>query len=150
MQARDATRSDVSAGAIRRSIVRHLFVYGTLRPGDVRWRLLADFVADDGLADTVAGQLFDTGLDYPAAVFDQRATFGSIVVGRTYSLLADSMSECLDALDVEEGTVAGVYRRIVVTTTSGVSAYAYEYGDGLDLTVIESGDWFDRIRRADR
>ena len=29
-----------------------MFVYGTLRPGDVRWRFLAPFV-DDGWSDTV-------------------------------------------------------------------------------------------------
>ncbi len=36
----------------------------------------------------------------------------------------------------------GLYRRVELTTDSGVSAWAYEYGDGLELTEIESGDWF--------
>ena len=47
----------------------HLFVYGTLRPGEVRWRHLAPFVVGDGIDTTVAGDVYDTGLDYPAAKF---------------------------------------------------------------------------------
>jgi gamma-glutamylcyclotransferase (GGCT)/AIG2-like uncharacterized protein YtfP len=50
-------------------------------------------------------------------------------------------------LDAEEGTVGGLYRRVVVTTGRGVAAYAYEYGAGLDLVEIESGDWFDSPAR---
>ena len=119
-------------------MIRHLFVYGTLRPGDVRWSFLAPFAADEGVDDTVAGSLFDTGLDYPAAVFDGVGT----IVGRTYGLRTDRLGEALDVLDEEEGTVRGLYRRVDVTTGRGVVAWAYEYGDGLELTPIPSGDWF--------
>ena len=118
----------------------HLFVYGTLRPGDVRWSLLEPFVADSGVVDTVAGCLFDTGLDYPAAVFGGDGT----IVGRTYLLHADTLDEALVVLDVEEDTVLGLYRRVQISTGHSVRAWAYEYGDGLDLTPIESGDWFHR------
>lgn len=120
--------------------IRHLFVYGTLRPGDVRWSFLAPFVADDGVDDAVTGSLFDTGLDYPAAVFDQ----GGTIVGRTYELRADRLDEALDVLDEEEDTVLGLYRRVEAVTERGVRAWAYEYGSGLELTPIESGDWFRR------
>lgn len=119
-------------------MIVHLFVYGTLRPGDVRWSLLEPHAADAGVVDTVAGQLFDTGLDYPAAVFGGDGT----VVGRTYLLGADTLDEALTALDIEEDTVLGLYRRVGVTTGRGLPAWAYEYGDGLELTPIESGDWF--------
>lgn len=119
---------------------RHLFVYGTLRPGDVRWPILQPFVDDEGVDDSVAGAVFDTGLDYPAAVFGGDGH----VTGRTYRLRTDTLDECLRVLDVEEDTVAGLYRRIGITTSLGVSAWAYEYGDGLDLTPIDSGDWFTR------
>ncbi|MGI9645661.1 MAG: gamma-glutamylcyclotransferase family protein [Ilumatobacteraceae bacterium] len=118
----------------------HLFVYGTLRPGDVRWHLLAPFVVDDGRPDTVAGRLFDTGLDYPAAVFGGEG----VIVGRTYALIEGSLDRCLTTLDEEEGTVAGLYRRVSVMTGHGVGAWAYEYGDGLTLTPIDSGDWNQR------
>jgi gamma-glutamylcyclotransferase (GGCT)/AIG2-like uncharacterized protein YtfP len=118
----------------------HLFVYGTLRPGDVRWSFLRPWVLDDGVDDHVGGRLFDTGLDYPAATFGT----GGTIVGRTYRLRADSIDEALRIIDEEEDTVLGLYQRVGVTTGRGIEAWAYEYGDGLTLTPIESGDWFRR------
>ena len=55
----------------------HLFVYGTLRPGEVRWHHLQPYVVDDGVDDTAAGHLFDTGLGYPAALFAEGAPANS-------------------------------------------------------------------------
>jgi gamma-glutamylcyclotransferase (GGCT)/AIG2-like uncharacterized protein YtfP len=121
----------------------HLFVYGTLRPGDVRWRILEPFVADDGAADTAAGDVYDTGLHYPAAIFGGSGT----IVGRTYELRTDRIDEALAVLDYEEDTVAGLYQRVRVMTGRGTDAWAYAYGTGLDLTRIPSGDWFDRPSR---
>ena len=63
--------------------VAHLFVYGTLRPGEVRWRFLEPFVVDEGVADAAIGQLFDTGLGYPAATFAAGDESGTIH-GRTF------------------------------------------------------------------
>lgn len=120
-----------------------LFVYGTLRPGDVRWPILQRFVADRGVDDTAPGRVFDTGLDYPAAIFGGDGT----VSGRTYRLHADLIDEALAVLDEVEETVAGLYHRVPVTTGAGTDAWAYAYGDGLELTPIPSGDWFDRPRR---
>lgn len=137
-----------AAAGWRRSLtfvtITHLFVYGTLRPGDVRWPILSRFVTGDGVPDTVAGELFDTGLDYPAAIFGGRAT----IVGRTYELRADRLDEALVVLDEEEDTVAGLYRRVCVTTGAGTAAWAYAYGTGLELTPIPSGDWFRRDPRV--
>ena len=118
----------------------HLFVYGTLRPGDVRWPFLEPWVLDGGADDTVTGRLFDTGLDYPAAVFGDAGT----VFGRTYELRPDTMADALRVIDEEEDTVLGLYRRVEILTGRGISAWAYEYGTGLDLTPIPSGDWFIR------
>ena len=129
------------------SEVRHLFVYGTLRPGDVRWRFLQPFVVDEGWPDTIEGRLFDTGLDYPAAILDERAEPGGTIIGQTYALLTASIDRCLDVLDAEEDTVGGQYRRVVVTTGRRVTAFAYAYGDGLDLIPIDSGDWLDSTSR---
>lgn len=123
--------------------IAHLFVYGTLQPGDVRWPILEPFVADEGVADTVAGQVYDTGLDYPAAIFGDTGT----IAGRTYALRSDRRDEALVVLDHVEDTVAGLYRRVSVTTGRGVDVWAYAYGAGLDLTLIPSGDWFDRPPR---
>ena len=118
-----------------------MFVYGTLRPGEVRWRFLEPFVVDDGWPDTIVGRLFDTGLDYPAAIVDSRAEPGGVIHGHTYAILDGALDRCLAVLDREEDTVGGRYRRIVVTTGTGTTAYAYEYGDGLTLRPIASGDW---------
>ena len=117
--------------------VGHIFVYGTLRPGDVRWRFLAPFVVDDGWLDSVPGQLFDTGLDYPAAVFNDEAT----ITGHTFALLDGSFDQALGVLDEVEGVVDGGYSRVIVRTTRGIDAWAYASSGGLDLTLIESGDW---------
>lgn len=121
--------------------VSHLFVYGTLRPGDVRWPLLEPWVVDDGHDDTVEGQLFDTGLDYPAATFGPS---DGRVIGRTYELRTETLATALQRLDDEEDTVLGLYRRVEVRTGRGVRAWAYQYGTGLDLTPIPGGDWFSR------
>lgn len=121
-------------------ILPHLFVYGTLRPGDVRWPFLEPWVVDEGVDDTVVGRLFDTGLDYPAAVFGG----DGIVVGRTYELRRETIVDALRVIDDEEDTVLGLYRRVEVRTRRGVRAWAYEYGTGLDLTPIPGGDWFRR------
>ncbi len=86
----------------------HLFVYGTLLPGDVRWPILEPFAIDEGAADAVRGLLFDTGLDYPAAVFDPDAD--ALVLGRRYRLRPDTLDEALVRLDVEEDVVLGLYR----------------------------------------
>ncbi len=121
-------------------MIRHLFVYGTLRPGDVRWHFLEPFVVDDGWHDTVTGELYDTGLDYPAAMFDEVAT--STVHGHTFTLLEVSAVRALEVLDEVEGIVDGEYSRVIVRTGRGVDAWAYASGQGLDLTPITSGDWF--------
>jgi gamma-glutamylcyclotransferase (GGCT)/AIG2-like uncharacterized protein YtfP len=119
------------------SPLRHLFVYGTLRPGDVRWHILEPFVIGEGSPDTVSGELFDTGLDYPAAIFGQAGT----IHGRTYELHLISVDRCLAVLDHVEDTVDGLYRRVEVATGDGSSAWSYAYGAGLQLSPIPSGDW---------
>ncbi len=119
-------------------MIRHLFVYGTLRPGDVRWHFLEPFVVDGGWSDTVAGRLFDTGFDYPAAVFGD----GGTIHGHTIALLEGSLARALEVLDEVEGIVDGEYSRVIVRTARGVDAWAYASGTNLDLTPIASGDWF--------
>lgn len=124
--------------------IDHLFVYGTLQPGDVRWHHLEPFVVDEGWPDTVVGRVFDTGLDYPAALFGDNADAGGMILGRTYALLGSSVDQALEHLDEVEGIVGGQYRRVAVTTERGSPAWAYEYGSGLDLIEIASGNWLDR------
>ncbi len=117
---------------------RHLFVYGTLRRGDVRWPLLAPYVREaDPLLDAVDGSLYDTGNDYPAARFGT----GGRIVGEVVEIVPDRLEACLEHMDIVEGTVAGRYRRLELTTMAGRAVWAYEYGEGLGLTPIPSGDW---------
>jgi gamma-glutamylcyclotransferase (GGCT)/AIG2-like uncharacterized protein YtfP len=116
-----------------------VFVYGTLRPGDVRWRFLEPFVVGGGAHDTAPGSLYDTLLDYPAAVFHEEGT----IHGETFEIRHADLEDCLAVLDVEEDTVGGLYRRVSLTTGRGTRVWAYEYGQGLDLVHIPSGDWFE-------
>ena len=121
--------------------IADLFVYGTLQPGDVRWPILAPYADGTGVADWVVGRVYDTGLGYPAGVFGATGT----IAGRTYRLRDGSADAALRVLDDEESSVPGGFRRVVVTTGRGVRAWAYEYGGGLDLTLIDGGDWLAHI-----
>jgi gamma-glutamylcyclotransferase (GGCT)/AIG2-like uncharacterized protein YtfP len=125
-------------------MIDHVFVYGTLRPGDVRWHFLEPFAIDEGDPDAVAGELFDTGFDYPAARFREHGGTAeqSTIRGQTLRLHRATLARALTVLDDVEGVVDGEYRRVEVTTARGVVAWAYACGPGLDLTPIESGDWF--------
>jgi gamma-glutamylcyclotransferase (GGCT)/AIG2-like uncharacterized protein YtfP len=117
-----------------------LFVYGTLRPGESRWHFLEPWVVDVGEVASAAGTVFDTGLGYPAAQFGGDGT----IIGQTYRLRGDRIGEALQLLDEVEGAVAGLYRRVTITTHGGDRTWAYEYGGGLELTPIASGDWLAR------
>lgn len=124
-------------------MITHLFVYGTLRPGEVRWQFLEPFVVDGGADDSVDGTLYDTGHGYPAAQFDGRGT----IRGRVYELRSDLLDEALDLLDDVEAAVLHLFQRVTVTTASGLRAWAYEYGGSDDLRAITSGNWLARHER---
>lgn len=125
-----------------------MFVYGTLRPGEERWPLLAPFVVDEGWDDAVWGRLYDTGCGYPGATFHDVERNGheaggaaALIIGRTVQLLEVSLRRALEVIDHEEDIVEGIYRRVLVTTRAGVRAWAYEWAASVDLAVIDSGDW---------
>jgi len=115
-----------------------LFVYGTLRPGEVRWQHLAPYVVGEGRVASVAGELYDTGLDYPAAMFGGE----SRILGRVYPLDDGQLTAALAHLDEVESAVRGLYQRVSVVTNDGETAWAYECGEPALLhTRIECGDW---------
>jgi len=116
---------------------QHLFVYGTLQPGDVRWRHLEPFVENIS-PDSASGALYDTGLGYPAALFGNTGT----IAGQLAKISCDHLEECLALMDEIEGAVEGDYRRVLAHTRSGQQAWAYTYfGDSGLLARIESGCW---------
>ncbi|MDP9464525.1 MAG: gamma-glutamylcyclotransferase [Actinomycetota bacterium] len=118
-------------------MITHLFVYGTLRPGQQRWKYLAPFIVDEGHDGSAAGALYDTGHGYPAARFDRPGS----IRGRIYSLDTDRLDECLRLLDEVEAVVFDLFRRVVVTTSTGLDAWAYEYCGMSQFPEIASGDW---------
>ena len=121
-------------------MITHLFIYGTLGPGQERWPHLAPFVDDEGRDDSVPGALYDTGNGYPAARFDVPGR----ILGSVYSLRVDRLDECLEILDEVEGAVLDLFRRVAITTSSGVEAWAYEYCGETQLPEIASGSWVNR------
>lgn len=120
-------------------MISHLFVYGTLRPGEQRWPFLAPFVVDEGNDDSVTGVLYNTGHGYPAARFDRHGS----IRGRVFQLLPDRLDQTLQELDEVEGAVLDLFHRVSVTTSAGVTAWAYEYCGAASFTEITSGDWLD-------
>ena len=109
-------------------------------PGQQRWPLVEPFVLDTE-SDQVSGRLFDTGLGYPAARFDQVG----VVIGEVFTLDPDRRTAALELLDEVEGAVAGLYHRVRLVTASGCRAFGYQYGGGIEqLSAIAGGDWLKR------
>ena len=146
-----ATGRPGAAAASRRELVtqsphtvRHLFVYGTLQPGESRWHELEAFVRGDGAPTTVAGKLYDTGLDYPAAKFSAGAAT-DVIRGRVYEFDDAQIDTALARLDIVEGAVRGMYQRVTVRTAAGPLAWSYECNDDeLLVRHLFDGDWLAR------
>lgn len=98
-------RTHTAAGAAGEA--PHVFVYGTLKPGHLRWPLLEPFVVAHFPA-TVTGRLYDTGVGYPAARFDEAGTIDGVLC----RLDPASSRQAWALLDRVEGAQ---YRRILVT-----------------------------------
>ncbi|MFN8018218.1 MAG: gamma-glutamylcyclotransferase family protein [Acidimicrobiales bacterium] len=127
----------------------HLFVYGTLMPGHLRWWMLEEVVVDERQA-TAPGTLYDTGHGWPAAVFGTGPGIpGWLIEVEVPSAL--ELGRLLRRLDAMEGIgedpdpVSDPYvrRRIEV---EGVEAWAY------DATGVPAGwqavaSWGDREER---
>ena len=120
--------------------LNEIFCYGTLLPGEERWQFLAPFV----LAyepDQVSGRIYDTGLGYPAALFDRVG----IIHGFRFRLDPAQLLDALLLLDEIEGAVEGLYHRVQVTTAMGAQVHAYQYGGTPEgLVDIPEGNWLTR------
>jgi gamma-glutamylcyclotransferase (GGCT)/AIG2-like uncharacterized protein YtfP len=119
----------------------HVFVYGTLKPGHLRWPLLEPFVVAHRPA-TVAGRLYDTGVGYPAARFDELGTIEGVVCG----LEPTAASAAWALLDGVEGAQ---YRRVLVAAVldgdpgdPGVGGdLGVEGGGGASPAVVVAGSY---------
>lgn len=121
-----------------------LFVYGTLKAGQINRGLVAGFIESCEPA-SIPGHLYDLGL-FPALVIGD-----GVVRGELLQLTEESMSAILGVLDRLEGynpnaPERSMYIRSVVevTTDSGghQRAYTYYYNrDPLKLRRLEGGEW---------
>ena len=115
-----------------------LFIYGTLKRGDVRAPLL-DGQRFIGAAQTLAlYRLFNTG-EYPALVeAAPLGLAGRSVVGELWQIDAG----CLDRLDEEEGVEEGLYaRQRIELMAEGGNAQAYFYLHPVDGMVDCGACW---------
>ena len=119
-------------------MIARLFLYGTLMPGETRWRLLAPLVAPaeperaeperaeperaEPERAEAAGYLYRTPYGWPAAVFDPAAS--SAVPGLAVTL--QDPGRALPVLDEIEGTSAGLFHRRLITTSAG-PCWAYHW-----------------------
>jgi gamma-glutamylcyclotransferase (GGCT)/AIG2-like uncharacterized protein YtfP len=117
-----------------------LFVYGTLRRGEVRHRMLEAGRVLTIIPASVAGQLLDFG-DYPGLV---RGGNGSRVHGELIEF--ENFDDIAASIDDEEGP--DFARGFVHCTTPDggrYKAWVYRFtGAAKDARIISSGDW--RVR----
>lgn len=113
---------------------RSVFVYGTLKPGHLRWPIVAPFVERTDTAE-VEGRLWDTGSDFPAARFGPPG----VIRGVLLHLRPGVEDEALALLDQVEGEF--LYQRAEIRTTDGRPAVAYEWLGPTDALVLLDGEW---------
>ena len=114
-----------------------LFVYGTLKRGNVRASLL-DGQAYLGTATTTRYRLFNTG-DYPALVeADALGLAGLAIRGELWQV--DTV--CLRRLDEEEGVEEWLYERCMIRLAGTRRAWSYLYLQSI-AGMADCGDFWD-------
>ncbi|HEX2273906.1 MAG TPA: gamma-glutamylcyclotransferase [Acidimicrobiales bacterium] len=115
-----------------------LFVYGTLMPGQERWPVLLPYARSSEPA-TARGQLWDTGVGYPAARFDDT---GRDFPGALVTIAAELLTDVVRTLDRIEGEGV-LFRRVEISTSAG-PAFSYEWiGPTEGLSPLPNG-WLGR------
>ncbi len=100
-----------------------LFVYGTLKRGDVRAYLLQSQSYLGEAKTQPSYRLFNTG-DYPALVeAAPLGLAGRAILGELWRIDQD----CLSRLDEEEGMDEGLYERRLIELAIGQEAWVYVY-----------------------
>jgi gamma-glutamylcyclotransferase (GGCT)/AIG2-like uncharacterized protein YtfP len=97
----------------------HLFVYGTLMPGQARWPLLHPFTQGQPRREYVRGTLVDTGRGFPALLPGEDRVPGFVV-----SLDPGRRHEALALLDCVEGVDGGLFSR-ALTRVGGSLVWTY-------------------------
>jgi gamma-glutamylcyclotransferase (GGCT)/AIG2-like uncharacterized protein YtfP len=131
--------------------VRHLFVYGTLMSGELRYPALARHGVRPAGAGRTSGMLLDFG-EHPGLVLGGDGP----VYGEIYDVPSpEPLFRELDAIEDFKGfgAAGSWYRRAVlrVSAASSGSLLAWTYlfaGDGRGVATIASGDWRRREDRA--
>jgi gamma-glutamylcyclotransferase (GGCT)/AIG2-like uncharacterized protein YtfP len=126
------------------SVTFNLFVYGTLRRGDVAEDVLhgCDWLGEA----TVAGVLYDIDGRFPALLL-----YGDALV---HGELWRCPAALLPELDAYEGAADGLFRRVGVEVTAGdeaVACWTYAAGPALSRRLVSerrvaSGRWGTGIR----
>ncbi|MGF1725149.1 gamma-glutamylcyclotransferase family protein [Photobacterium nomapromontoriensis] len=116
-----------------------VFVYGTLRKGEVNASLLDGAICLGACTLQSGFRLFDLG-DYPAAIISSGAP---ALVGEVYEITAETL-QVLDALE----RYPDLYDRVPVMTPLGES-WVYTYNGCLaNIAPISNGDWCQTKHRA--
>jgi gamma-glutamylcyclotransferase (GGCT)/AIG2-like uncharacterized protein YtfP len=116
-----------------------LFVYGTLMCGERAHDKLLPFGVVSIEPATVRGSLVDCGA-FPGLVLDDSGdVHGELVVLRDLDAALPVLDAYEDAPGEDDPT--SLYRRVVVTTTGGARAWAYEVCRAHTLPRLPAGRW---------
>ena len=116
-----------------------VFVYGTLMPGQGRWRALAGYADPDRppIQAQTWGLLYDTGWGWPAAVLG-RGMGGRLIPGFVVALDPRRGHQSLAELDEIEGVAHELFHRIRVSAGASI-CWAYHWPGHTDgFVAIES------------
>lgn len=122
-----------------------LLVYGTLRPGEVRWEQIADLVEVVGPA-RARGRVWATPMGWPAAVFDDHAghdVHGTLLRPRDPRAAA-ALYRRVDAIEGEGDLFVRIAVRVATEDGRDCWAAAYRWHPDRDLppgAEIADGRW---------
>lgn len=123
--------------------MKHLFVYGSLKPGGHFYPRLEPYVVDSQTA-FIQGELYDTGNGWPAVKLDDNDLWQ--VEGVMYSINDEDWDIVLSHLDLIEGYPKLFDRKVVDVWVVGSSFYEialvyFGNDERLFKTPIRSGVW---------
>lgn len=111
-----------------------LFIYGTLRK-----EAKSHVKPSKSLGlDSVRGKIYDINGHYPGFKHGDGKVIGEVVEIDEYNL---------NLIDYYEGNE---YKRVKITTSSGIEAWIYEYVPEVSKSKeIKSGDWLNKTKSTD-